>query len=157
MSDLAPPTAKRIPDADRMGRLDMQALFSTVAAATAITNQVKAVLRESGVRLLANDMDALVFLVSAGPMRPVELLRHTVLTESPATLHAILARLEERGFVSRAPYPDDQRGLLYSATPAGEAVIESISSSIERQVIHRFAGHFSAEELVQLVDLTRRI
>jgi len=140
-----------------MERLDLQGLLGTIAAATAITSHVRAVLRESGVDLLANDFDALVGLVAEGPIRPADLLRHTVLTDSPATLHAILARLEERGFASRTPHPAHKRGLLYDATPEGEAAIDSIWPTVERQVVHRFAGHFSAEELAQLVDLTRRI
>lgn len=145
------------PEAGRLQRLDVKGLIGVVKAATAITSQLEAVLRESTLEIRANDFDALVFLVGEGPMRPAELLKYTALTDKPATLHAILARLEASGFVERATHPEHKRGVLYGATPAGEAAIETVWSTVERRVIHRFAGHFSAEELVQLVDLTRRI
>jgi DNA-binding MarR family transcriptional regulator len=153
--DKAPMSA--VPRRGRLERLDLGALLSTVKAATAITSQLETVLRRSGIGLRANDCDALIFLVVEGPMRPAELLGFTALTESPATLHAILARLEQRGLVERASHPRHKRGVLYVATSDGEAVIDEVWTAIEREVVHRFAGHFSEEELSRLKDLTSRI
>jgi len=148
--------AEPVPEAD-VDRLDGAALLSTVRAATVITSRLERALRESNVALHANDWDALYFLVAQGPMRPAELIRLTVLTESPATLHKILARLEERGLVTRSTHPDHARGVLYAATEDGITTIRSLWSTVERQVVHRFAGHFTDEELELLAGLTRRI
>jgi DNA-binding MarR family transcriptional regulator len=138
-------------------RVDAQALLSTIKAATTMTNQLEAVLREAGVALRANEYDALVFLVSEGPIRLADLLRLAALTESPATLHAILARLEDRGFAARGPHPDHARSVLYSATDDGVAAIRQVWPSIDRHIIRRFAANYSDEELAQLADLAGRI
>jgi DNA-binding MarR family transcriptional regulator len=41
----------------------------------------------------------------------------------PPTMTKVLARLEERGMVQRAPHPTDGRQVLLSATEAGRAVL----------------------------------
>ena len=145
------------PGEGRLSRKDVRSLLGVVRAATRITSQTTAALRGSGVSLRGTDFDALVFLVSEGPMRPAELLRHTVLTDHPATLHGILERLDEAGLVSRSASPEHSRGVVYSATPAGQAAIEAVWATVEREVVHRFAGHFGDDELDQLRDLTARI
>jgi DNA-binding MarR family transcriptional regulator len=138
-------------------RTDAQALLSTVKAAATITSQLEAVLREAGIALRASEYDALVFLVSEGPIRPADLLRQMALTESPATLHAILARLEDRGFAARSEHPEHARGVLYSATEDGAATIRKVWPLVDRHIIRRFGANFSDEELQLLRELTSRI
>lgn len=150
----APPP---IPPGANLERLDGNALLSTVKAATVITDNLEAVLRDSGSGLHANDWDALALLVAVGPMRPAELLRLTALTNRPATLHKILNRLETRGWVSRAQHPEHASGVVYAATDEGHATVARLFPIIEAQVIKRFAGHYSTEELATLSDLTARL
>ena len=144
-------------DSRRFERLDVTALLSMVKAATTIENQLEAVLRESGSDMRANEWDALILLGAYGPMRPSELLRHTALSVSPGTLHAILGRLEDRGFIARTPHPNHRRGVIHGITAEGLAAIEDLWPAVERHIVHRFAGHFSDDELRNLRDLGDRM
>ena len=158
MTDDKPGADKDLrPDEGRFARSDLGALIGVVKAATTIAAELESELRESGVGLRANEFDALVFLTAQGPMRPSELIRLSALCASAATLHAVLSRLEDRGLVERGPHPDHERGVLYGVTAEGAATIESVWPAVERHIVNRFAGHFSAEELAQLVHLTGRI
>ena len=145
------------PDAPRMGRLDVTALLGVVKAGTLIENQTDAALREAGIGLRANEWDALVFIGSHGPLRPSELLRHTTLCVSPGTLHAVLARLEDRDLVERRGHPQSRRAVIYAITPAGEAIVAEGWPILERLIVHRFAGHFDDDELAALASLADRI
>ncbi len=143
--------------APRLGRLDVGALLGVVRAATLIENQLEAALREADIGLRANEWDALVFLGAFGPTRPSALLRHTALCVSPGTLHAVLARLEERGLAGRRPHEQHKRAVVYSTTAAGDATIARAWPIVERLMVHRFAGHFADDELASLAALAERI
>ena len=143
--------------ANELRRQDVSALLNMVKATSLLINQLEAELRESGEGLRANEWDALIFLAARGPMRPAELLRLTTVAVSPGTLHAILARLEDRGLVERSPHPEHERGVLYGVTLEGVATIESIWPTVERHLVRRFAVLYTDDELEQLDELTSRI
>ena len=157
MSDDRDSSPNKVMPAGLMDAPGTAALLSTVKAATIITDDLESVVRHSGTGLHANDFDALIFLVAEGPMRPSELIRRTVLTRSPATLHKILNRLEVGGYVARSQHPAHARGVIFAATDEAKALIMQAWPEIEQRVIRRFGSHFSSEELAQLRELTARI
>src|SRR5947209_17133985 len=71
--------------------------------------------------LTQNQISVLASLELAGAMTPRELAEAERV--QPPTMTKVLARLEERGLVQRAPHPTDGRQVLLSATDAGRAVL----------------------------------
>lgn len=70
--------------------------------------------------LTQNQISVLASL-DAGALTPRELAEAERV--QPPTMTKVLARLEERGMVQRAPHPTDGRQVLLSATEAGRAVL----------------------------------
>ncbi len=68
------------------------------------------------------DLSVLRFLVEKGPATVSQI--QTFLHNSPSTASALIAQLEEAGLVRRKRYPDDNRVVIVSLTPAGQQVIE---------------------------------
>lgn len=62
----------------------------------------------------------LMRLWESGPQRQSALIKELDL--DPSTVTRMVQRLEQTGFVTRAPAPDDRRAVLVSATEAGEAL-----------------------------------
>jgi DNA-binding MarR family transcriptional regulator len=71
--------------------------------------------------LTQNQISVLASLELAGAMTPRELAEAERV--QPPTMTKVLARLEERGLVRRAPHPTDGRQVLLSATGDGRAVL----------------------------------
>ena len=71
--------------------------------------------------LTQNQISVLGSLELAGALTPREL--SDAERVQPPTMTKVLARLEERGLVQRAPHPTDGRQVLLSATEAGRAVL----------------------------------
>ena len=143
-------------DEDRFEDFDLRSLLSVLSVATAIESQGDTVLRQERAGLRLKEFDILAFVYAAGSIRPSELLNRASMSASAPTVHAILGRLQERGLVDRSPHPDDARGVLISITDEGKEAIDRFFPAIERKVINRFAGHFSAEELMTLASLLER-
>jgi len=57
-----------------------------------------------------------------GPMSPSELATHEKV--QPPSMTKIVARLEELGYVSRAPHPQDGRQVVVTISPAGAELLE---------------------------------
>jgi len=68
-----------------------------------------------------NQLSALTSLELAGAMTPRELADGERV--QPPTMTKIVAKLEERGLVQRAPHPTDGRQVILSATGAGRALV----------------------------------
>src|SRR2546429_4271212 len=68
-----------------------------------------------------NQLSALTSLELAGAMTPRELADGERV--QPPTMTKIVAKLEERGLVQRAPHPTDGRQVILSATGARRAVV----------------------------------
>jgi DNA-binding MarR family transcriptional regulator len=60
--------------------------------------------------LSPSDMKAADYLARLGPLTPKELARHSGL--APASVTALIDRLERKGMVHRKPHPDDRRKVL---------------------------------------------
>jgi DNA-binding MarR family transcriptional regulator len=71
--------------------------------------------------LTQNQISVLASLELAGALTPRELAEAERV--QPPTMTKVLARLEERGLVQRAPHPTDGRQVLLSATEAGRDVL----------------------------------
>jgi DNA-binding MarR family transcriptional regulator len=105
-----------------------------VRTSRASTAQLAAALRDSITRLnrrlrrarpmgdlTITQLSALTSLELAGALSPRELAE--VERVQPPTLTKIVAKLEERGLVQRAPHPTDGRQVILSTTAAGQAVV----------------------------------
>lgn len=75
----------------------------------------------TGADLSLGQWAALRTLESHGPMTPSELAAHEKV--QPPSMTKIVARLEEHGYVSRTPDPDDRRQVMVAATKAGRALL----------------------------------
>ena len=71
--------------------------------------------------LTVTQFSALTSLELAGALSPRELAEAERV--QPPTLTKIVAKLEDRGLVQRAPHPTDGRQVILSATEAGRAVV----------------------------------
>lgn len=75
----------------------------------------------TGADLSLGQWAALRTLESHGPMTPSELAAHEKV--QPPSMTKIVARLEEHGYVSRTPDPDDRRQVMVAATKAGRTLL----------------------------------
>src|SRR5256884_5767737 len=71
--------------------------------------------------LTQNQLSVLASLDLAGALTPREL--SDAERVQPPTMTKVIAKLEERGLIQRAPHPTDGRQVLLSATDAGRAVL----------------------------------
>jgi len=78
-------------------------------------------IRSSTGGLSHGQLSALSTIVRSGPLRPSELAAIEV--AAAPTITRIVAELEARGLVERAPDPDDRRSLFVSCTEAGTALL----------------------------------
>src|SRR6185437_10263516 len=67
-------------------------------------------------------LSALSTIVRRGPLRPSEIAAIEV--AAAPTITRIVAELEARGLVERAPDPEDGRSLFVSGTEAGKALLD---------------------------------
>ncbi|MFI6924654.1 MarR family winged helix-turn-helix transcriptional regulator [Nonomuraea spiralis] len=79
----------------------------------------------------ATDLYALNILELAGPMTPGELGTRTGLTTGPTT--RLIDRLEQAGYVRRAPDPDDRRKVIVE--PVGKpAQLDQVMDPVRRKI-----------------------
>jgi len=74
----------------------------------------------------------------------------------PATIGAVIARLEARGWVRRAPDAADRRRKLLSVTPAGAEMAQQTRRAVHK-VQARILGPLEASEREQLLALLARL
>jgi DNA-binding MarR family transcriptional regulator len=82
-------------------------------------------------------ISALQSLESAGALTPRELAEAERV--QPPTMTRIVARLEERGLVSRAPHPTDGRQVILSPSPEGRQLIAGYLRSRDEWLALRLA------------------
>lgn len=118
---------------------DATAIYRRYLSAVLLHGQASA--RACG--LGATDLYALNILELAGPMTPGELGTRTGLTTGPTT--RLIDRLEEAGYVARAPDPHDRRKVV--VVPVGRpARLDEIMAPARRKVGDILAG-FAPEQL----------
>ena len=74
----------------------------------------------------------------------------------PATIKGVVARLEERGLIERAPDPNDQRRIRLSLTDRGRRIVPDLVEKA-RAITAATLAPLSREEAERLVALLRRI
>lgn len=97
--------------------------------------------------------DILAQLLACESRNMGELARKT--GRSKSTVTALVAKLEQNGYVERRPDPDDSRGVRVRLTPKGRALqpaFERISEGLERLVTSRL----TAEEARQFDALLEK-
>jgi DNA-binding MarR family transcriptional regulator len=107
--------------------------------------------------LTQNQLSVLASLELAGAMTPREL--SDAERVQPPTMTKVLAKLEERGLVQRAPHPTDGRQVLLSATAAGRAVLLEQRRAKAQWLTRRLTGLRPEEReiLVQAAEILDRI
>lgn len=73
---------------------------------------------------------------------------------TPASITALLDRLEARGLLSRKPDTDDRRKVMVRATRKTQAMIEEAYGPIRRDGIALLEGYFPAEREIVLKFVT---
>jgi DNA-binding MarR family transcriptional regulator len=78
-------------------------------------------MQRADAELSLGQLAALRTLDHHGPMTPTELAAHEKV--QPPSMSKIIARLEERGYLTRTPDPDDRRQVVVAASPAGRSML----------------------------------
>jgi DNA-binding MarR family transcriptional regulator len=120
-----------------------------------LEQELERVYREHG--LESGWHDVLATLRRHGPpyqLRPSEFSSTLMLTSSGTTKR--LDRLEQAGLITRAPDPQDRRGVIITLTPAG---LELIDAVMEAHLANerRLLGALSESERDRLADLLRKL
>lgn len=97
--------------------------------------------------LSLGQLAALRTLDHHGPMTPTELAAHEKV--QPPSMTKIVARLEERGYLTRSPDPRDRRQVMVVASPAGRAMLAEDRRRRDAWVARRLAA-LTAEEVAAL-------
>jgi DNA-binding MarR family transcriptional regulator len=85
--------------------------------------------------LSLGQLAALRTLEGHGPLSPGELAVHEKV--QPPSVTKMLARLEELGYVSRAPHAADRRQVVVTIAPAGRALLEDDRRQRDAWIAHR--------------------
>jgi DNA-binding MarR family transcriptional regulator len=120
-----------------------------------LEQELERVYREHG--LEAGWHDVLATLRRHGPpyqLRPSEFSNSLMLTSSGTTKR--LDRLEQAGLITRAPDPQDRRGVIITLTPAGLELIDTVMAAhLENE--RRLLGALSEAERERLAKLLRKL
>lgn len=74
----------------------------------------------------------------------------------PPTVHGVVKRLRERGFISSQRDAADRRLILYQLTPGGRRLVRELIE-LEAVTTERIVAPLSISQRHQLLDLLRRI
>ncbi len=107
--------------------------------------------------LTQNQLSVLASLDLAGALTPREL--SDAERVQPPTMTKVLAKLEERGLIQRAPHPTDGRQVLLSATAAGREVLLEQRRAKAEWLTRRLTGLPAPdrEVLAQAAEILDRI
>lgn len=106
--------------------------------------------------LSANEYDVLYTLSqSGGGLRIGDINRRMLLTQ--AGLSRLVARLEDRGFVTRCADPRDRRAARITLTPLGAEVRKRVGRRHARAVTEAMTRVLGRDDLAELRDLCHRI
>ncbi|SFP79640.1 DNA-binding transcriptional regulator, MarR family [Amycolatopsis arida] len=100
------------------------------------------------------EMKTADYLERLGPLTPKELVEHSGL--APASVTALIDRLERKGFVRRRPHPADRRRVLVELAPrpVDESPWEFLIARLT-DVCKRFSDD-ELRAIVQFLDLATR-
>jgi DNA-binding MarR family transcriptional regulator len=107
--------------------------------------------------LSLSEFDALVFLrTHENEEVRINALLEPVELSQPA-LSRLVARLEQRGLVSRSGVEDDRRGISLSLTKEGEEVVDRAMAVQTRAVHETLTGKLSESDQASLLNALNRI
>ncbi|AVH56216.1 MULTISPECIES: MarR family winged helix-turn-helix transcriptional regulator [Streptomyces] len=89
-----------------------------------------------------------------GEQRQADLIK--TLGLDPSTVTKMLQRLEQSGFVTRKPFPDDRRAVVVSATRAGQALCDQVRRAW-RELEQLTAAGFTEAEYREAMRVLSRI
>jgi DNA-binding MarR family transcriptional regulator len=75
---------------------------------------------------------------------------------SQPSVSRLVDRMAARGLISKCPDPEDGRGALVRATPAGAAAFRRVASTHGRSIAERMSL-LNDDELAQLLELTAKL
>jgi DNA-binding MarR family transcriptional regulator len=93
--------------------------------------------------LTVAQLSALTSLELGGALTPSELAE--IERVQPPTMSKLVAKLEERGLVRRAPHPTDRRQVILSVTEPGQAILAQFERARDEWLSRRLA-ELSSEE-----------
>ncbi|MFD3590787.1 MarR family winged helix-turn-helix transcriptional regulator [Streptomyces sp. NPDC058683] len=96
----------------------------------------------------------MIQLWERGEQRQADLIK--TLGLDPSTVTKMLQRLEQSGFVTRKPSPDDRRAIVVSATRAGRALHDRVRQAW-RELEAATAAGFTKAEFEQAMQVLARI
>jgi DNA-binding MarR family transcriptional regulator len=100
--------------------------------------------------LTLSQASVLVRLERDGPSTPGTLAAVEQIT--PQSMGAILAALQERGFVSRSGDPSDGRRVFISITPAGRESLQGVRDEKARRLARAITEGLTPAEQRQLIE-----
>ena len=89
---------------------------------------------------------ALAALARQAAMTPGELAAHEKV--QPPSMTRVIAVLEERGLLARAPHPTDKRQVILTATAAGQSLVGQVRRLREAWLARRLAEPSAQERSV---------
>lgn len=107
--------------------------------------------RKLGLNL--TDSECLSYLSIHGVGTPTELARYTGLTTGSAT--AMLDRLEEAGFITRRPNPEDRRGIIVEIAAPWIEKVRPLVANVQKAHKELIAS-YSGAELETIADFLGR-
>ena len=131
-------------------RLRNQLCFPLYLCAKELTRRYQPVLDK--LNLTYTQYVVMMYFWEAGSASAGDVSRALLL--DPSTLTPILKKLEQKGYLARRRDPGDQRSLLVSLTPAGEALKDAALSVPERMA--NCLG-LSGEEAARLGELIGKV
>jgi DNA-binding MarR family transcriptional regulator len=151
MTDLRPgASADDIPALDAV---ELDTYFALMEAVSLLQHRLEQQLRAEG-DISYVQFQLLARLSARGPLTMTELADGVVYSRSGLTYQAGL--LEQAGFITRAPSPDDERATLVTITDAGQALLGRVMPGhiqVTRLLLDPLADH----DLDHLRDIMTRV
>jgi MarR family 2-MHQ and catechol resistance regulon transcriptional repressor len=142
-----------------MHGIDDPAIESAVSAYVKLIRASRAVLtriepRLAGTCLTVTQLGVLEAVLHKGPMTQRELGRRVL--SSAGNMTDVIDKLEGRGLLRRARFPEDRRSVRVELTPAGKSLIEALFPDHARDIAAAM-GALTPVEMEQLNDLLRKL
>lgn len=110
----------------------------TAARLAVAVGRINRRIRPTGAGLTQAQLSALSSIMHKGPLRPGDLARIESISAPSAT--RLVAELESRGLVGRAPDPADGRSSLVSSTSAGATAVLDARAERAKRITALLAG-----------------
>lgn len=133
---------------------DLQHSLTMVVRRTAIPRVHERIIRRAGVDIDRVEAIALSRITDAGSMRVTELAETLGVACSTAGRHA--ANLEDGGYVSRFPDPEDRRVTVVTVTDSGIRLIKDLRR-VQRDLLADALADWGTDDLVTLTSLLGRL